>query len=127
MYTIERNGDRLLVNFLESFDYDAIREVIHHVTMLKEYPHTNDIWLIGKHQANLRLHELESMVKEFQCRCPRDATRTKTAIVAEWGTTRSILEIWANALRKRISFELKIFQSLEKAEEWMGIAETKVA
>ena len=126
MYKIEKNDGYLRVNFHEDFDYNAIRSIIHHVTMLKEYPHTDDLWMIGKHHAHIRLHELETMVKEFQCSCPHNATRTKTAVVAERGLTRSILELWVNATKKLVPFELELFHTLEEAEAWMGIANPKV-
>lgn len=121
MYKIEKNDDHLRVNFQEDFDYETIRSIIHHVTMLKEYPHTNDLWMIGKHHGHIRLHELETMVKEFHCRCPHNATRTKTAVVAERRLTRSILELWINAAKKRVSFDLQLFHSQEDAKAWLGL------
>ena len=127
MYKIENKDGYLLVTFEEDFDYNTISVIIHHVTMMQEYPHTNDLWMIGKHHARIRLGELESMVREFHCHCPRDATRTKTAIVAQQGLTQAILELWVNAVRKKVSFELQIFNTLEEAEEWLGTAVSKVA
>ncbi len=127
MYKIENNGGYLLVKFEEDFDYNTVSVIIRHVTMMKEYPSTNDLWMVGKHRAHIRLGELESMVREFHCHCPQDATRTKTAIVAKQGLTQSILELWVNAVRKKVSFDLQIFHALEEAEEWLGVAEPKVA
>ena len=120
MYKIEMKDEHLLVKFEDNFDFPLIKLIIRHVTMMREYPSTNDIWLIGKHRADIRLGELETMVHELHCRCPRDATRTKTAIVAEQGLTQAILELWVNALRKKVSFEISIFNTLEEAQIWMG-------
>ena len=127
MYKIENNDDYLLVMFEDDFDYNTVNVIIHHVMMMKEYPCTNDLWMIGKHHAHIKLGELEAMVREFHCHCPRDATRTKTAIVAEQGLTQAILELWVSAVRKKVSFDLQVFHTLEDAEEWLGTAESKVA
>ena len=127
MYKIENNDDYLLVMFEDDFDYNTVNVIIHHVMMMKEYPCTNDLWMIGKHHAHIRLGELETMVREFHCLCPLDSTRTKTAIVAEQGLTQSILELWVHAVRKKVSFNLKIFHTLEEAEEWLGAVESRVA
>ena len=127
MYTIHKNTDHLLIEFLEDFDYQMIRVLIHHVTRLREYPCTNDIWLIGAHHADIRLGELESMVRDFQCHCPRDTTRSKTAVVCEQGLTQSVIELWITATRKRVAFEIRLFRTLEEAQAWLGVAEDQVA
>jgi hypothetical protein len=127
MYEIRKERDHLRVEFQEDFNYPMIKTIIHHETMLKEYPDTNDIWLVGKHRADIRLGELETMVREFHCLCPTDATRTKTAIVVDEGLTGAILEIWVNALQKRVTFDIKIFHTLDEAQEWLGVAESMVA
>jgi hypothetical protein len=127
MYNIEKNHDHLLVEFQEDFNYPMVQTIIHHETMLKEYPDTNDIWLIGKHRADIRLGELEKMVREFHCLCPTDATRTKTAIVVDEGLTGAILELWVNGLKKRVAFDIEIFHALDEAQAWLGVAESMVA
>jgi hypothetical protein len=127
VYKIEKKTDHLLVRFEEDFGYNAIRAIIHHVTMMQEYSRMDDIWLIGKHHADIRLNELELMVREFHCHCPRDATRKKTAVVAEQGFTQAILELWVNGARKKVSFEMQIFQTLEEAEAWLGVTKSMVA
>ena len=127
MYEIRKNDSHLRVEFKGDFDYPMIQAIIRHETMLKEYPDTNDIWLIGSHHSDIRLGELESMVMEFHCSCPTDATRTKTAIVVDEGLTGSILELWVNALQKRVAFGIMIFHTLEVAEGWLSIADSMVA
>ncbi|MBT8041934.1 MAG: hypothetical protein KJN98_02075 [Pontiella sp.] len=128
MYYIKKNQDHLLVEFKDNFDCNAIRAIIHHVTMLKEYPHMDDIWLFGSHHADIRLGDIEILVNDFSCRCRRDMTRhKKTAFVAELGLTRSIIELWMGASKKRLPFDLQIFNTLEEAQDWLGIAKEKVA
>ncbi len=127
MFRIQNKTDHLLVEFLGDFDYPMIQAIIRHETMLKEYPDTNDIWLIGSHHADIRLCELETMVQEFHCLCPTEATRTKTAVVVNEGLTGAILELWAKALQKRVAFDIEMFRTLEEAESWLGVGEEQVA
>ena len=127
MYKIRKNDSHLRVEFKGDFDYPMIQTIIRHETMMKEYPDTNDIWLIGDFRSDIRLGELEAMVKEFNCHCPHDATRTKTAIVATQGLTQAILELWVKAIKKRVAFDICIFETLEDACEWMDIEYTMVA
>lgn len=127
MYTIEKNEEFLFVKFLEDFDYNDAQVVIRHLTSIKEYPYTNDIWMIGKKRAHIRLGELETMVHDFHCRCPSDALRTKTAIVVEEGLTRAVIELWVQGLQKRVSFKMRIFDRLDQAASWIGVMAEKVA
>ena len=117
----------LLVRFTEDFDYNVVQTVIHHVTSIREFPDTNDLWLIGKNRANIRLGELEAMVTEFHCHCPREASRTKTAIVVEPGLTEAIIELWMSGARKRVSFDMRIFHTPEEALRWLGVEQAESA
>lgn len=127
MYRIEQNGGYLRVKFEKDFDCKDVQTIIRHVTSIKAYPHTNDIWIIGKHHADIRLGELEMMMTEFHCRCSKDATRTKTAVVVEPGVTASIIELWVSATNKRVQFEMRLFHSLSEAEMWLEEAEEALA
>lgn len=127
MYSIETNKDHLLVKFEEDFDYPMILAIIKHETLLPEYSGTNDIWLIGSHKSRISYCDLDTMATEFRCMCPRDATRAKTAIVVDESLTKAIIELWVGMVRKRIPFEIELFETPEAAERWLGIAGTKVA
>ena len=127
MYCINKQVDHLQVVFQDDFNYNMIKTIIRHETMMLEYSDTNDIWLIGNHRADIRLGELQSMVNEFHCQCPADSTRTKTAVVVEQGLTQAILELWLNAVQKKVSFDVRIFDRLEEAEQWLGVAQSQVA
>ena len=127
MYEIRKNDSHLLVEFQGDFNYPMIQTIIRHETMMKEYPNTNDIWLVGKHHADIRLGELETMVREFHCLCPTDATRTKTAVVVNEGLTGAIFELWVKGIQKRVAFDIRIFTALDEAEAWMGVAVDQVA
>ena len=121
MYRIHKHATHLLVEFLENFDCNAVREIIRHETMLREYADTNDIWLIGKHRADINLNDLEIMVQAFRCRCPEDAKRKKSALVVDEGLTEAILQLWVKEAGTRVSFDIRIFHTLEEAEAWLGV------
>ena len=120
MYSIQEYGDCLRVGFNADFDCSTVQTIIHHETALPEYRSTNDIWVIGSHRARIRLGEIETMVREFHCRCTRDGNRSKTAIVVDEGFTQSIIELWVNALLKKVPFEIRIFNELADAERWLS-------
>ena len=103
MYDIKKYDSHLLVEFLGDFDFPMVQTIIRHETMLKEYPSTDDIWLVGKHRADIRLGELEDMVREFQCLCPPESTRTKTAVVVNEGLSGALLELWGERPPKACS------------------------
>ena len=127
MYSVSRNDGYLMVKFIEDIDFSMMQAAIHHETMLKEYADTNDIWLIGGNRAAIHLDEIETLTNEFQCRCPRDATRTKTAVVVDAGLTGAIIELLVNGLQKKVEFEVEIFRTLSDAKSWMGIHEASFA
>jgi hypothetical protein len=82
--------------------------------------------VIGSHRARIRLGEIETMVREFQCRCTRDGNRTKTAIVVDEGFTHSIIELWVKAVLKKVPFEIRIFNDLADAEMWLSESREQV-
>ncbi len=127
MYNISRHTGYLLVKFIDDFDYPMIHTAIHHETMLRDYAHTNDIWLIGDNRALICLSEIDLMVSEFECRCSPEAKRSKTAIVVDEGLTGAIIEMWVNALRRHVAFEIEIFRTLDLAKEWLGVDQACVA
>ncbi len=127
MYSIDKKTDHLLVRFKEDLDFNTVQAVIHHLMLMKEYADTNDIWLIGKHRAHIRLGEIETMVREFQCHCPKDSSRTRTAIVVNQGLTYAIVELWVQGLRRRVSFDIRIFETLPEAQVWLGSGKAEVA
>ncbi len=127
MYGIKNIGDYLLVDFQIDFDYAMLKAIIYHETSLEEYPRTNDIWLVGDRRAQLCLGDLESMVQDFRTRCTKPMTRKKTAIVVDRGLTASIMKLWVIESKDRVPFELQVFNTLDEAENWLGIPRSKVA
>jgi len=127
MYTISTNGNHIQVNFEADFTDQSLKAIIHHETTMPEYLRMNDIWLIGKHRSLIAMDDLESMASDFNCMCPQDASRKKTAIVVEPGLTEAIILLWIRALESKVPFELRVFHTLKEAEAWLGITESKVA
>lgn len=126
MYSIQEYEDCLKVGFTGDFDCSTVQTIIHHETSMPRYRSTNDIWVIGSHRARIRLGEIETMVREFHCRCTRAGNRSKTAIVVDEGFTHSIIELWVSAVLKKVSFEIRIFNTLEDAEEWLSESREQV-
>ena len=127
MYRISRKEDYLLVKFIDDFDFPMMQTAIRHETTMGEYADTNDIWFIGNYRAGINHGELDLMVKAFECCCPGDAQRTKTAIVVDAGLTGSIIELWAHGLQQRVAFDVEIFRTLDDAEQWLGANEARTA
>lgn len=126
MYSIQEDEGFLRVGFNGDFDCSTVQTIIHHETAMPQYRRTNDIWVIGSHCARIRLGEIESMVREFHCRCTRDGNLTRTAIVVDEGFTHSIIELWVNAVLKKVPFEIRIFNDLETAELWLSESREQV-
>lgn len=126
MYRIAQNDGYLLVELMDNFTLSVVQTIIHHETSMPQYPDTNDIWLIGSHRADIHLGDIELMVNEFQCRCPRQASRTKTAIVVDEGLTGAILELWVKGLQRRVAFDIRIFRTLDQAQAWQGVVAADV-
>lgn len=126
MYSIQAYEDCLRIGFNGDFDCGTIHAIIHHETAMPQYRSTNDLWVIGGHHARIRLGEIDTMVREFHRRCTRDGDRTRTAIVVDEGFTHSIIELWVSAVLKKVPFEMRIFNDVEGAEEWLSESREQV-
>jgi hypothetical protein len=127
MYTISTYENHIQVNFEADFTNQSIKTIIHHETTMPEYSWMNDIWLIGKHRSLIAMDDLESMASDFNCMCPKGASRKKTAVVVEQGLTEAIVLLWIKTLESKVPFELQVFHTLKEAEAWLGIPDSKVA
>ena len=127
MYKVTNNEDYLVVRFKANFTCNDLRIIIRHELLVPECAHMNDIWLIGKHHAQISMGELLSIIDDFKHLHPKHAEGKKTAIVVEQGLTEAIMQLLANGLKNQLPFECRLFHKLEEAEAWMGVAETKVA
>lgn len=121
MYKIHTLEHHILVKFEADFTCQSIRAIIRHETAIPEYLRWNDIWMIGKHHSSISLPDFETMTAEFNCMCPRNAPRKKTAVVIDQGLTEAIVQLWIKQLGNKIPFEIRIFHTLAEAESWLGV------
>ena len=122
MFRIEDKETHLLVILDEDFDYPMLRTMLYRVMKQPEFRHRNDIWLIGKHRAHLHYDELRSIVDAVMMLYPENAERSRTALVIDPGLTEAIAELFLNAGRSRLPFEMRRFGTLEEAQRWIGVS-----
>ena len=119
MYTISTYENHIRVNFEADFNGQFIKAIITHETRMPEYLRMNDIWMIGKHRSLITMDELESMASDFNCMCPENASRKKTAVVVDQGLTEAIVLLWIEHLESNLPFEIQVFHTLQEAEAWL--------
>ncbi len=127
MYQIKQSDNNLIVSFLGDFDYSILKQVIYSELVMPEFRRMNDIWVVGKHRAQIRLGEIQTIVDDFSHLCPPDTCNKKLAIVAEPGLTSAILELLADGLDKNLPLSCRIFSSIDEASEWVGVEANYVA
>jgi hypothetical protein len=116
-----------MVRFKENFSYHDLKLIIHHDLFVPEGTDLHNIWLIGKHHAQIRMGELLSIVDDFKFSQSFHVKDKKTAIVVEQGLTEAIMQLLADGLQKELSYKCRVFHTLEKAQEWLGLKTSKVA
>lgn len=127
MYQLEKHDECLLVFFRETLNYSSIKCLIHDELVMPEFSRMNDIWLIGKHRADLRLREIQALLDDICQLVPAGVRTGKIAIVVDPGLTSAILELLAAGLERRLSLSCRTFETFEAAEEWIGRSASQVA
>jgi hypothetical protein len=115
------------VEFNKDVDFKTLRLVVREKIFHAEYAGMDDIWLIGKHRAYISLAELQAIVDDIMRLCPEKTQRRKTAIVVDQGLTEAIFKLLSKGIERLFPFECRVFNTLEEAEEWLGVAKSKVA
>ncbi len=126
MYHIEKEADCLSVVFKGDFDFSTVKCIINDLLITPEFCCCHDIWMVGKHRAQVRLGEIQSIVENFSKLCPKNACNKKTAFVAEPGLTSAILELLASGLDRKLPLSCRIFETREAAEEWLGFKKSSL-
>lgn len=126
MYSIENSDGCRLVRFESNFNCSIIKLIVHHETQFPDYYRTNDIWLIGEHRSLISISDIDSIVFDFKCRCPKNAFRRKTAVVVAPGLTEAVVGILIDEISRKIPFEIRIFNAIEDAYIWFESAEAEV-
>ena len=119
MYTFQRNKDHMLVKFENDFDRAELTSLIQLATADREYPATNDIWLVGPHHAVMSMGDLIGIMDSFCNCCPQNCSQRRTAFVANHGMTEGLLGLMAKDMGKRLPFECRLFHNLAEAQNWL--------
>ena len=118
MYEISSQENYLLVNIQNNFDSQQAISAIKELFSRDDYSDRNDIWNIGAKIVNLSFQELEVIAKTISYIYPSNATRSKTAfVVTSLFPTAMASEFIKFA--KTLPYELRIFDNLEEAEQWL--------
>lgn len=118
MFKVSDNGKYLLVEMLGPSDFPRIKQAILETVMHPHYRDRNDIWLFGQETISLKFDELDRITKYILDVYPPNATRSKTALVADQGLTAAFIAVWAESA-SGLPYEVQTFSDLETAEEWI--------
>ncbi|VGO18212.1 hypothetical protein [Pontiella sulfatireligans] len=64
---------------------------------------------------------------------PKEVERVRTAIlpvgviVCHPGLTQAVIDLWITQAQKRVAFDMRLFNTLEEAEAWLGVGEAMLA
>ena len=85
MHTVNACKDYILVELSGDLGYDEIWAAIVDELSREDFRLKNDIWSFGETNAQVQFGELDMITRNLAYIYPRDATRTKTALVAAEG------------------------------------------
>jgi len=124
MHTIHKKPGFLLVTLEGEATYHDFKSAIDEELARDDYPDMNDVWDLDHCLLSVGHDQLENIVNDVLHRYPRQASRSKTALVASSGITRAIVHFWIERA-EILPYEKRIFLNLQEAEGW--IAEPGVA
>lgn len=113
------NGAYILVEPSMGIDYWEILECLGKLRMMHDYLTKNDIWVFSEGPVMLAyddLKKLKDIIIEYY---PKNAIRTKTAIVVESGIQFGIVNQFIN-IAEELPYQIKVFYDLNAAEEWIS-------
>lgn len=128
MYSLKKSDNCLIVEFEGDFDVDTVLRVLERGKGDYGTICYDEIWLVGKHAAMLRLSDLLTVVEGIRLSCskedcssPYESCRKKMAFVVDrQGLTLSILELLSDGISRAHLFNCRVFDSHERAFEWIG-------
>ena len=109
----------LLVEFSNGIDYWEIVEAIGKLGSIKEYGDKNDIWVFKDGPINIMIEDFLKLEEIISSRYPKDAKRTKTAIVAETGMQSGLVDYFIK-LCPSLPLKIEVFSDFKLAEKWIG-------
>jgi len=120
MHVIENHSSFLCVNFKGSVDQEQLFKALRGIFLHPEYPHKNSIWMFDGCEcdfSNISLYDLFEMIKAYY---PREATRTKTAIVTSTRTHHAMAQLFCEeAGHQPLFFSVRAFMDRAEAESWV--------
>ncbi len=119
MYDISKSDDCLLVEFKADFDYGTINSILSNESLADEFRRLHNVWVIGRHQAELRLGDIQTLVDDFgklHTGCP-DAK--KMAIVVEPGLTEAKMRLMASGIERLKAISSRVFHTAHEARQWL--------
>lgn len=127
MYRIDKTNEYLLVELEADFDYSTIKQITYNETMMSEVERLNDIWLIGKHRAHLRLGDIQLLVDDFKRLYTRTNDTKKIAMVVQQGLTEAIIQLLASGIHRCTSVSCCVFHTVDEARQWIQAKNSQVA
>lgn len=127
MYTVSHKSGYLLISFMEDFNSAAIKAIVRYEPRLIDQIHMDEVWDCGGFQALIGLGDIQPILDVFKDRlCTASATK-KIAFVTPPGVTETIMQLLANGLTAQLPCQSRLFTSLDDAESWLSVADSKVA
>lgn len=127
MYHITKTNESLLVEIEADFDYGTIKQITYNETVMSEAGRLNDIWLFGKHRAQLRLGDIQLLVDDFKRLYARPSDTKKIAMVVQQGLTEAIIQLLASGIRRCASVSCCVFHTVDEARQWVQAKNSQVA
>ncbi len=119
MYKITNFDTYLKVDISNITSAETLVEAIQAVFFRPDYFRSNDIWEFGNELVNLRFEDLDHLTDHILQIYPKNATRTRTALVTPPGLNEAFAKLWA-ATAHRLPYEVKLFTDFEVAELWIN-------
>ena len=118
MYDVSRQGPHLLITFGPTIDRATLLAAIDAVMARPDYPHSNDIWVLGDAVIFISHEDFEAITGAIEDAYPASAIRTRTALVTSSGFNTVIASMWCEEA-KRLPFQVRVFDTVEAAEDWV--------
>jgi len=87
---------------------------------IPEYPDKNCVYDFREAIIEFSGYNIPNLINHIKTLYPKNAKRSKTAIVISSGVQKAIAEIFID-FAKNLPYQLKIFNHLESAENWVKL------
>lgn len=118
MHKIAKKDGYLLVTLQGDATILKFKQAIAEEMATEEYAYQNDIWLLEGINVALTSHDLEDIAYFISTNYPKKTTRTKTALVASSGLSRSFANLWVE-MAKALPHQVQVFTTVQEAKDWI--------